>query len=154
MAKGSVVGIFISPKAREPMREVSEVFAEAGNGLVGDRYYDGNGSYNHNKPGKRQVTLMNALFFKDSEFCFADSRRNIFTEGVELMDLIDKEFKVGEALFKGVKYCDPCQIPSKLAGIETSFRDAFFDRGGLVAEILESSIIFIGDEVLPPKKVY
>ena len=154
MARGQVVCICIGPIARTPMQEVDEVFAEAGNGLVGDRYYDGHGSYNRAKPGKRQLTLMNALFFQGSEFRFADSRRNIFTTGVELMDLIGRDFHIGDVLLRGTKYCDPCRIPSDLAKIKTNFHEAFFDRGGLVAEILESGIIRVGDAVRPPKKDY
>jgi MOSC domain-containing protein YiiM len=57
-------------------------------------------------------------------------------------------------IFRGVKYCDPCTRPNKLAGVDTSFRDAFFDRGGLVAEILQDGTIRVGDIVIPPKKSY
>ncbi len=154
MANGNVLCICVGSEAGAAMAEVRAVTAEAGNGLVGDRYYGGNGSFNRGKPGKRQVTLMNAMFFEGSSFAFLDSRRNIITTGVELMDLIGKEFQVGEAVFRGVKYCDPCARPSRLVGIEQSFRDAFFDRGGLVAEIVRGGIIQIGDTVIPPRKDY
>ena len=87
-------------------------------------------------------------------FTFRDSRLNMFTHGVELMDLIGKEFVIGQAVFRGLKYCDPCIRPSKLAGISTSFKESFFDRGGLVAEIVSSGSIHIGDVVIPPKKDY
>lgn len=154
MITSKVVAICISPDAGTPMTEVEHVIAEAGNGLVGDRYYNGNGSWNKNTPGKRQVTFMNALFFKNTAFTYTDSRRNIFTEGVELMDLIGKEFSIGEVTFRGIKYCDPCNRPSKLAAIGESFRDTFFDRGGLIAEIVTSGTIHVGDEVTVPKKDY
>ena len=154
MANGTVVAICIGKIAGAEMEDVWEVFAEAGNGLAGDRYYGGMGSFNKGNPGKRQVTLMNAMFFKNSMFTFRDSRRNIFTHGVELMDLIGKEFVIGQAVFRGLKYCDPCIRPSKLAGISTSFKESFFDRGGLVAEIVSSGSIHVGDVVIPPKKDY
>lgn len=70
------------------------------------------------------------------------------------MDLIGKEFQVGEAVFRGLKYCDPCALPSRLAGIEQSFRDTFFDGGGLVVEIVRGGIIQIGDTGIPPIKDY
>ena len=154
MAIGKVIAICIGKEAGAKMVDVAEVVAEAGNGLVGDRYYNGNGSFNKGNPGKRQVTLMNVIFFEGSDFSYCDSRRNIFTSNVELMDLIGKEFTIGEAVLRGVKYCDPCTRPSKLAGINQSFRDTFFDRGGLVAEILKSGSICVGDVVMPPKKDY
>lgn len=154
MPTGKVISICVGKVAGAEMEEVHEVIAETGNGLVGDRYYDGNGSFNKNDLGKRQVTFMNAMFFEDSGFSFSDSRRNIFLEGVELMDLIGKEFTVGEVTFRGVKYCDPCNRPNTLAGIKKSFRETFFDRGGLVAEIITSGPIRIGDKVKTPKKDY
>jgi MOSC domain-containing protein YiiM len=154
MVKGTVVCLSISAEARQPMQEVPEVYAEAGKGLVGDRYHGGTGSYNKQQPGHRQVTLMNSRFFVDSQFQYRDSRRNIFTEGIELMWLIRREFTIGDAVLRGVKYCDPCKIPSKLAGIETNFADEFHDRGGLIAEVLKSGLIRIGDKIIPPPKGY
>jgi hypothetical protein len=154
MPHGKVVALCICAKAGEPMIEVNEVVAEEGAGLVGDRYYGGNGSWNKGSPGKRQVTLMNAIFFKGTVFKYSDSRRNIFTEGVELMDLIGKEFTVGEVTLRGVKYCDPCNRPNQKAGIRASFRDAFFDRGGLIAEIVVSGTIRNGDNVKTSRKAY
>lgn len=136
------------------MQEVSEVLAIAGQGLNGDRYATGDGSFNKGSPGSRQVTLMNAIFFHGSGFQFKDSRRNLFVEGVELMWLIGREFQVGASRLRGVKYCDPCQKPSRLSGNSGSFQTVFFDRGGLIAEVLESGVIKMGDEVIPPRKGY
>jgi len=70
------------------------------------------------------------------------------------MDLIGREFRVGEALLRGVKYCDPCLRPSVLSGKKIAFKDIFHDRGGLVAEVLESGVLKVGDLVVPPKKHY
>lgn len=151
---GVVRAICISDVAGEPMREIPEVVALAGWGLEGDRYATGTGSFNKDSRGSRQVTLMNAIFFEGSGFEFKDSRRNLFVEGVELMWLIGREFQIGEARLLGVKYCDPCQRPSKLSGNAASFKEAFYDRGGLIAGVVESGVIKLGDEVVPPPKGY
>ncbi len=151
---GTVVGICISPVAGEPMQLVTEVEAIAGAGLKGDRYAMGEGSFNKGSPGKRQVTFMNAIFFEGSGFDYVDSRRNIVTSGIELMWLIGREFRICHARFRGLKYCDPCTRPSKLSGKERSFQEAFFDRGGLAAEIIEGGMIRLGDAVIPPPKGY
>lgn len=127
------------------MQSVQEVTAIAGHGLEGDRYAATAGSYNKKKPGHRQVTLINGLFFKGSGFDPVESRRNIVTRDVELMILIGKDFNIGSARFRGVKYCDPCTRPNNLCGKKESFREAFFDRGGLIAEILEGGVIKTGD---------
>lgn len=101
MVNGSVVGIFISPIAGGTMHEVQIVQALAGAGLAGDRYSTGTGSFSRKQVGRRQVTLINSIFFKDSGFEYFESRRNIVTHGVELMWLIGREFQIGEALFRG-----------------------------------------------------
>jgi hypothetical protein len=152
--KGIVRAICISAVAGEPMEEVSEVEAVTGQGLKGDRYATGEGSFNAGSQGSRQATFMNAIFFEGSGFEFKDSRRNLFVEGVELMWLIGREFQVGTARFRGIKYCDPCQRPSKLSGKAASFKEVFFDRGGLIAEVIETGVIRLGDEMTPPPKGY
>ena len=152
--KGSVVAICISQTAGGKMQQVNEVRAIAGSGLLGDRYCYGKGSFNKKNPGTRQVTLMNSIFFANTNFQYFESRRNIFTKDVELMWLIGREFKIGTSTFKGVKYCDPCNRPSKLSSHWESFQEIFFDRGGLVAEVLENGVIRVGDTVIPPPKGY
>ena len=151
---GIVKAICIGPVAGGPMQVVTEVEAIAGQGLKGDRYTTGQGSFNKGKQGVRQVTLMNTIFFERSGFEFKDSRRNLFVEGVELMWLIGREFQIGTACFRGVKYCDPCTRPSKLSDKQKSFKETFFDRGGLNAEIIEGGVIKTGDQVIPPPKGY
>ena len=151
---GTVVAICICPIAGETMQHVQEVEAVARQGLKGDRYATGEGSFNKGKQGNRQVTLMNTVFFDGSGFEFKDSRRNIFVQGVELMWLIGREFQIGTARFRGVKYCDPCTRPSKLSGKQKSFKETFFDRGGLIAEVIEDGTIKTGDWVVPPPKGY
>lgn len=150
----TVVAICISPAAGAPMQQIPEVEAIAGAGLKGDRYAEASGSFNKGRPGKRQVTLMNAVFFPESGFTYTESRRNIITQNVELMWLIGREFKIGEALFKGIKYCDPCDRPTGLAKKDKSFRETFHDRGGLIAEVVQSGTIRTGDAIVPPPKGY
>ncbi|MDP3710755.1 MAG: MOSC domain-containing protein [bacterium] len=151
---GTVVAIYVCPFAGGQMQHVETVEAIAGAGLMGDRYATGEGSFNRNRQGKRQVTLINAIFFPNSGFDYPDARRNIVTEGVELMWLIGREFRIGQARMRGLKYCDPCNRPSKLSGKEQSFQEVFFDRGGLVAEIIESGVIKVGNLIIPPPKGY
>ncbi len=153
MANGKVVAICISPVAGGPMQLVNEVRAFEGMGLQGDRYCTGQGSFNKGNQGRRQVTFINGIFFKDTGFEYVDSRRNIVVEGVELIWLIGKYFSIDDAKFLGVKYCDPCDRPSKLSG-KPGFKEAFYDRGGLVAEVFCTGLIRVGDEVIPPSKGY
>lgn len=154
MSYGMVVAICIAPTAGAPMESLRETRAIRSRGLQGDRYATGSGSFNQGRPGKGQVTLMNALFFPGSGYEYHESRRDLFVLDVELMWLIGRRFQIGEAWFRGMKYCDPCMRPSRLLGREDSFQAAFFDRGGLVAKVVKGGIIKVGDTVIPPPKGY
>ena len=153
MANGKIVAICVCPVAGGQMQLVEQTEATEGAGLNGDRYSTGEGSFNKGSSGKRQVTLINGIFFEGSGFDYVDSRRNLVTIGVELMWLIGKEFQIGDVRMRGVKYCDPCDRPSKLSG-KSNFKETFHDRGGLIAEVLGSGIIKVGDPVIPPAKNY
>ena len=149
-----VVAICIGREARKPMESFPDAIAIKGRGLVGDRYSAGAGSYNQNRPGHRQVTLINARFVVGSGFSYEQTRRNIATWGVELMDLIGREFQIDDVTFRGIRYCDPCRVPNKLTPNLRDFKTAFQDRGGLVAEILSDGLIRVGGKIVPPKKDY
>ena len=110
-----------------PTTIINGSMAVAGQGLSGDRYASGQGSWSRGQVGRRQVTLINALFVQGSGFEYWETRRNIVTSGVELMDLIGQKFFVGDAMLRGVKYCDPCLRPSILSNKDIPFRDAFHD---------------------------
>ena len=71
----------------------------------------------------------------------------IVTAGVPLNHLVDKEFTVGEARFRGVRLCEPCSHMESLS--RPGARKALLHRGGLNAEILESGTIRPGDPVSP-----
>jgi hypothetical protein len=151
MNNGYVGAICISPEAGAPMRRVDRVRAIAGQGLEGDRYFGGRGSWNKGKPGKRQVTLINAAFFHDTGILFEHTRRNLLVEGEELMRLIGEEFHIGGALMRGVKYCAPCHRPDVLVGRKgKGFLETFWDKGGLIAEVLKGGLISVGDPLIYP----
>ncbi len=158
--QGTVVAICIAPEAGGAMRSVQEVLAITGEGLQGDRCTTREGSFNrpggteladHPMPVRRQVTFMNARFFRRSGFSFVDAHRNIFTLDIELMELIGLGFTVNGVVFRGVKYCAPCDRPSKLSD-KPGFATAFQDCGGLIAEVVEGGWIQVGSIVVPPPR--
>ena len=154
MNYGTVASIYLAPSAGAPMRHTVEAEAIADQGLRGDRYCDGLGSYNKGAVGSRQVTLINTRFLRlEQPFRGGQTRRNIVTSGVELMWLIGRTFQIGGAEMLGIKYCDPCKRPSKLAGLP-DFDKIFEDGGGLVAAVTKSGLIRVGDKIIPPPKGY
>jgi MOSC domain-containing protein YiiM len=153
MAK--VVRLFISPGVGERMQACTVVRALAGQGLEGDRYALGRGSYSR---AARQVARHVSLIGREAmeaaneelsrlglvPFEPDETRRNIVVEGVDVYALLDQEFRIGAVRLRGSDITRPCHVPSAAAG-KTGFKEAYHDRGGILAEILSDGLISIGD---------
>lgn len=145
--------------AKQPLQSVSSVMAMTGQGLKGDRYGEGTGSYQKGMLGNRQVTLIDSRHLKKLGWTLAESRRNIAIEGdIDLMRLLSVRehivFQIGQAIMRGVDYCDPCRVPTNLSEHSDLFRDTFWGIGGLIAEVIEGGEIHVSDrvEVQLPKR--
>ena len=71
-------------------------------------------------------------------------RRNIVTEGVELNNLVNKEFSIGNVKVKGHDLCRPCKYLQGLLD-QKNFVKELMLKGGLRCEILSSGKIFVND---------
>jgi MOSC domain-containing protein YiiM len=107
----------------------------AGRGVRGDRYFDFKDDY------KGQITFFSLDVF--DELCVAldlhdcspaTARRNVITRGVDLNELIDKEFEVQGVRFYGMQESAPCYWMDHAfaPGAEVFLRG----NGGLRARIL------------------
>lgn len=150
MAQGRVEGIFIGAQAAATLDSVPEVRAERGRGLAGDRYWSGQGTFW--KPlADREVTLIETESLEELASGGGimleprEARRNIATRGVQLNDLVNRRFRVGEATLLGIRLCEPCGHLERLTG--KTLRPALSGRGGLRAAILEGGVIRIGDSI-------
>ncbi len=147
---GTVETIVITESEGAPCFEVTEVNAHADRGLEGDRYFTGTGKFKKPEP-KRQATFieMEAIEAVARDYGIAldptEPRRNIVTRGVALNHLVGKTFRVGDATFKGIKLCEPCDYMQKLVG--KPLREPLKHRGGLRAEIVSSGTVRVGDAV-------
>lgn len=148
MAHGTVEHIHIGGEKAGDLTSVQQIVALAGEGLEGDRYLgDDRGD-----PG-RQVTLVEAEAMEgaardsDMELAVGETRRNITTRGVALNHLVDREFAVGEARFRGIRLCEPCGTLEKYTG-KRGLITALLHRGGLRAEIVQGGAISVGDAVI------
>jgi MOSC domain-containing protein YiiM len=152
MIKAAVVHIHISPKAEQPMVAVGEVRAEAGRGLVGDRYAEHLGTYSDTPGSGREVTLIASeeieLVEREHGVKLApgESRRNITTRGVDLNTLVDREFRVGQVVLRGTRLCEPCEYLQGLTG-QDGLTKALVHRGGLRCDIVRGGTINVGDDI-------
>ncbi len=151
---GEVLHIHVAATAEADPTPVTSVRAEAGRGLEGDRYHARAGTYSEKGGPGREVTLIasEAIEALEAEFGVklapGQSRRNITTLGIDLNDFVDKDLRVGEAVLRGVRLCEPCDHLEGLVGQENTTR-GLVHRGGLRCDIVSSGIIRVGDEVTP-----
>jgi len=153
MKLGEVVSIQIAPEATVPLQSVEQVRAVAGLGLEGDRYYHRRGTYSAKPDPSREATFIEIEALEalrrdyDLDLSPLESRRNIVTRGVALDHLVGREFRVGEAIFRGIRLCEPCTHLEQVSGKKV--RTGLVHRGGLRAQILRSGLVRLGDTVEP-----
>ncbi|WP_114636186.1 MOSC domain-containing protein [Polynucleobacter necessarius] len=63
------------------------------------------------------------------------------------------KFQLGNILLRGTELCVPCERPAQLLN-RPSFMDAFEGRGGIRAEVLNSGVLAVGDELVIESEVY
>ncbi len=147
----TIVSIQIADNAESSLRNVEQVNAVAGMGLEGDRYYTRTGTYSKKHDESREATFIEAEALEalardyHVELAGADSRRNFTTRGVALNHLVGREFRVGEATFRGIRLCEPCTHLEKVSGKPA--RPGLIHRGGLRAQIVKSGRVCVGDEL-------
>jgi MOSC domain-containing protein YiiM len=131
--------------------EVTEIFAEAGMGIVGDNRVFAR----KNRAGKisrRQVSLMgreeiarHATALGLSEIDPGAVRANIETNGIELTAFIGCEMEIGEAVLRFYEPRTPCYKMDRIApGLQALMSQG---RQGVMAEVVRSGKIRVGDKI-------
>lgn len=150
-SKGTIVSIHIALSGGAPMQSVASVIAKAGQGLEGDRYHSKRGTFSAHPGTGRDVTLIEIEAIEalkrdyQVELDAGLARRNLVTHGITLNHLVDREFKVGGVLLRGIRLCEPCSHMEKLARKGTM--SGLVHRGGLRAEIITGGAIHVGDGI-------
>jgi MOSC domain-containing protein YiiM len=158
MTTGSVVAIRIARVAGAPMASVERVAAHAGGGLEGDRYHKGTGEWSPSPGAGRGLTLISADTLDAANadnpglnLAAVDTRRNVEVRGVDLDDLIGREFNIGSLRCVGIRIAEPCTYLEGLVG--RPIIRALVHKGGLRVDILESGEIAVGDPIVPGVRV-
>lgn len=150
LGAGTVEALLTAARAEDAIETQQSVELRAGRGIVGDRYYDGTGTFSASEKHGQQLTLIEAEVLealrKDGlELTPADARRNIVTRGIDLNSLVGEEFRVGTARCVGRRLCEPCSHLQRLTG--AALLRPMVHRGGLRADILESGVVEVGDSI-------
>jgi MOSC domain-containing protein YiiM len=148
---GSVEGIFITSQAEAPTRAVEAVQAVAGQGLEGDRYFAGDGTFFKDRKSGQDITLIEAeaiegLAREDGvELGPGEARRNVITRGIGLNDLVGRRFTIGDVECVGRRLCDPCSHLERLT--QPGVLKGLANRGGLRADVVTGGELRVGDAV-------
>ena len=142
---GKLEWIGLRPARRVPLQSFNHVEVLADHGLVGDHKAQRAG-------GKRQVTLIQrehldavaALLGRDAVDP-ALLRRNLVVSGINLLALHDAPFDIGGVLFEGAGLCEPCSRMEEALG--AGGYNAMRGHGGIIARVIASGVIRVGDAV-------
>lgn len=128
------------------MRAVDAVQAEAGAGLVGDRYH---GSRHRHVTVQSAEQLAEASQRLGAEVPAAGTRRNLTVSHGRVVSTPGAQARVGEVLLEVVRVAAPCRILDDEVAPGTAA--ALHDRAGTVFRVLEGGRIALGDryEELP-----
>src|SRR5262245_26375569 len=147
---GTIQEIYLAPTATGTPARVAEVRALTGQGLEGDRYALGVGTFSRFPGTGREVTFIEAEAIEaaqtfDLDLAEGRSRRNVVTAGVRLNDLVGKKFRIGAVEFRGKRPAAPCAHLGRLVGPRVM--EALHGRGGLRAVILNDGTLREGDAI-------
>ena len=131
--RGRLLHIHVAPAASYEMEALDEATLVAGRGIVGDRYYLGQGTYSA-LPAMREITLieaevLEALARNDPPLQEGpivlqpdEHRRNLTVRGVPLGHLVGQRFRVGECVLRGARINFPCKYLEQLLGRRSACR--------------------------------
>ena len=139
-----VIEIGISKNRGGKIENVTSAEATKGKGLKGDRKFKINNNV------KSQLTLIemeNINYYNEISGSIIkpkDFRRNIVTEGVDLNNLVNKEFFIGKVKVKGHDLCRPCKYLENLLNQKNLVKPLML-KAGLRCEILTTGQIEVND---------
>jgi MOSC domain-containing protein YiiM len=148
---GTLDFIHIAPAKSQPMQRLTQARLIAGQGIEGDRYLLGTGTYSI-KPGEdRQVTLIESEMLArvagdfGHEIDVDEHRRNLTVTGVPLQHLVGARIRVGGCLLEGVRINQPCKYLNLM--LKRDVYMALWNRSGLNCRVVEGGTIRPGDQV-------
>lgn len=145
MRPGVIRWIGLRPAPRAAMQVVQGARAEAGRGLVGDRW-------NGRATGARQISLIATEHLAAiGAYLGQDAtperlRRNIVVSGLNLLALKGQRFRLGGALLEWGGECHPCSRMEQEFG--PGGYNAVRGHGGIVARVIEDGTISLGDALV------
>jgi MOSC domain-containing protein YiiM len=137
-----VLAIHTAPGRRLPVRSHDAVAAEAGRGLVGDRYH---GTRHRHVTIQSRELLDRAAEELGRAIDSGATRRNITVDAGEIPTRPGTRVRIGEVELEVVRLSAPCRLLDDDIGRGAAA--ALHRRGGSVCRLLTSGTIRVGDVV-------
>lgn len=150
---GRVASLHLHPReSGAALTGVEEITLVAGKGIEGEPRYFGKISRSSGKPSRRQISLIereqiaeHAAALGLQSIAPGRVRSNIETEGVDLVRLIGKRVKIGEAVLFFYEGRTPChQMDAICQGLRALMEN---NRQGVMAEVVQSGTVRPGDAI-------
>jgi MOSC domain-containing protein YiiM len=142
---GQLLWIGLRPKRGAAVVPASSATLKAEQGIDGDRYRT-------TRNGARQVTIIEkeclaavAAYLGRESVPPELVRRNLLTQGINLLALKERRFRIGPTLLEYSGECAPCSQMEDILGL--GGYNAMRGHGGITARILEGGEIKLGDSV-------
>ncbi len=155
--EGRIESVHFATEVGAPMTTPESIHAIAGEGVAGDRYSRGEGTFSYTGGARRQITLFETevleTIARDHNVHLAphECRMNLITRDVPLTHLVFRTFRVGNVLLHGLKLNEPCARRNEVTGKRVI--KALIHRCGLFCEILEGGEIRPGAIVAPADRM-
>ncbi len=137
------------------MHSLSHVQAIAGQGLAGDRYAQGIGTFSGRfevAAGARHVSVIDAVAVVEcnarlgTRLIACELRRNLVVSGLDLAELHGAVLVIGDVRLRVVGGCPPCGYLSRLLGVDA--RHGLRQLGGARASIIQGGLLRVGAAVV------
>jgi len=141
------------PEPGAPLVTVGSIEVVEQKGILGEPRYFGRLSSN-GQPSRRQVSLIEREQIAEHAAALGLAsippgavRANVETTGVKLVPLAGRQIQIGQAILFITAPRDPC---AKMDAIRHGLRKLMtHDRQGVLAQVVKSGVIRVGDEIRP-----
>jgi len=137
-----VEALHLAAERHGPMRSVDAVQAEAGVGLVGDRYH---GARHRHISVQSRTELDEAARVRGAPVPYGSTRRNVTLSDGEVPTEPGARLVIGDVVLEVVRRAAPCRVMETSVG--PGARAAMHGRGGAIFRVLTSGTIHVGDAV-------
>ncbi|KQT94995.1 sulfurase [Marmoricola sp. Leaf446] len=137
-----MLALHVAPERHAPVRSVTQVEAEAGAGLVGDRFH---GSRHRHVSLQSATDLAAAADELGRPVAPGGTRRNVTLSHGEVPTEPGARVRIGDVELEVVRLAAPCRLMEDSLG--PGGRTALRRRGGAVLRVLHGGTIRVGDRV-------